>query len=176
MLVEGAVGRMSLAAETRRAAAAQPFLVAALRAGVVNYTAAARFLEVDVETDAVATALRRYAEELPDHETESRDVRVRMQSGVGTVDGGDESEPLFSIGGVAFDADAGDSTAILATGAVDGAALADALRALALEGISPTAAGVGGDTLLVVVDRREGANALRTVETALERVRVSGDR
>ena len=165
---------MSLAAETRRAAEDRPFLVAALRAGVVNYTAAARFLAdgedgVDGETDAIATALRRYAEELPAYETESRDVRVRMESGVGVVD--DEREALLSVGDLAVGStDGGDRTAIVATGEVDATALAAAVRALSLEGIEPTAAAVGDDAMVLVVDRLAGANALRAVEDALEAV------
>ena len=168
---------MSLAAETRRAAETHPFLVAALRAGVVNYTAAARFLEVDGETDAIATALRRYAEELPAYETDSRDVRVRMESGIGPVDADGDGEALLTVGGTAFGPDGadGDHTAILATGAVDAAALAEALRRLSLEGIDPVAAGVGGETLVVAVDRLAGANALRAVEAALESVPSGGE-
>ncbi|QSW98839.1 DUF7523 family protein [Haloterrigena alkaliphila] len=160
---------MSLAAETRRAAESHPFLVAALRAGVVNYTAAARFLEVEGEIDAIATALRRYAEELPEYETDARDVRVRMESGIGPIDAeGDEA--LVTVGGTAFGPDGGDRTAIVATGAVDAAALAEVLQRLALEEITPIAAGVGAETLLVVVDRLEGANALRAVDGALDAV------
>lgn len=160
---------MSLAAETRRAVDDRPFLRTALRADVVNYTAAARFLEVDGETDAIATALRRYAEELPAYETESRDVRVRMESGVGVVD--DAGDALLSVGDLAVGpTGGGDRTAIVATGAVDAIALAAAIRALSLAEIEPTATAVGDDTLLVVVDRREGANALRAVENALEAV------
>ena len=172
MPVGDALADMSLAAETRRAAEDRPFLVTALRAGVVNYTAAARFLAdrgVDGETDAIATALRRYAEELPAYETESLDVRVRMESGVGVVD--DEREPLLSVGDLAIGAtDGGDRTAIVATGDVDATALAAAIRALSLEGIEPTAAAVGDDTALLVVDRLAGANAVRAVEDALEAV------
>ena len=60
---------MTVAAETRRAVRASPFLRDALRAGCVNYTAAARFLDVGDE-DAVVAALRRYAEDLPDLEAD----------------------------------------------------------------------------------------------------------
>lgn len=162
---------MSLAAETRRAVDSRPFLVTALRAGIVNYTAAARFLEVDGETDAVATALRRYAEELPAYDTESRAVRVRMESGFGPVDAEtSDADALITVGGTAFGPSGGDQTAIVATGDVDAAALAGALRRLSLEEITPTAAAVGEDSLFVVVDRLEGANALRAVEGALEAV------
>lgn len=164
---------MSLAAETRRAVDRRPFLEAALRAGVVNYTAVARHLDVDGETDAVATALRRYAEELPAYETDSRDVRVRMESGVGPVDS-DVDDPLVAVGDSAFGPADGEGTAIVATGDVDGPALAAALERLSIEGITPTAAGVGEGALVVVVDRLEGANAVRAIEDALEAVPVGG--
>ncbi|SIR84091.1 DUF7523 family protein [Natronorubrum thiooxidans] len=159
---------MSLAAETRRIADSQPFLVTALRAGVVNYTAAARFLEVEGETDAVATALRRYAEALPAYETESRDVRVTMKSGIGPVETG--ADALVAIGGSGFGPNGGDQTALLATGGVDTAALAETLQRLALEDISPLAAAVADGSMVFIVDRLEGANALRTVENALDGV------
>ncbi|MHC3439061.1 DUF7523 family protein [Natrialbaceae archaeon A-gly3] len=161
---------MSLAAQTRRAVADHPFLLAALRAGVVNYTAAARFLEVDGETDAIATALRRYAEELPDYETAEREARVTMQSGVGPVD--DPTNALLVVGGTAI-GEGGDRTAILAAGEVDATALATVLETLSVEEIEVTAAGVGEETLVVVVDRLEGANAVRAVEGALEAVPTS---
>ncbi|SEW32383.1 DUF7523 family protein [Natrinema salifodinae] len=181
---------MSLAAETRQAVERDPFLLTALRAGVVNYTAAARYLDVDGETDAIATALRRYADELPAYETESRNVRVRMESGIGPVagagngdededgDGDDESadrgaaDALLTVGGAAVGPTGGDRTAIVATGDVDAAALADALARLSAAGISPAAAGVADGTLVIAVDRLAGANALRAVEDALDRVGV----
>ncbi len=159
---------MSLAGETRRAIDRHPFLECGLRAGVVNYTAAARYLEVEGETDAIATAIRRYGEELSSLETTAVDARVRMESGVGVLE--DATDPLCVVGGVAFGADAGDQTAIVATGEVDAAALATVLELLAIEGIDPTASAVAGETLLVVVARTDGATALRTVESALESV------
>ena len=55
---------MSLAAETRAAVRERPVLYDALRAGIVNYTAAAESLDLDGETDAIATALRRFAQSL----------------------------------------------------------------------------------------------------------------
>ena len=165
---------MSLAAETRRAADEHPFLRTALRAGVVNYTAAARFLEIDGEIDAVATALRRYAEELPAYERDARDVRVRMESGIGPVEAGSD-DALIAVAGTSFGFDGGDQTAIVAAGDVDAAALSAALQGLALEEIIPASAAVGGDSMIVVVDRLEGANALRAVENALEGVPSSGE-
>ncbi|EMA36660.1 DUF7523 family protein [Halobiforma nitratireducens] len=168
----------SLAARTREAIEGHPFLVAALRADVVNYTAAARFLgrenDLEGDVDAIATALRRYAEELPARETERRDVRVRMERGVDVCEGESRSDgaaTLLSVGDIAIE-DGGGRTAIVATGDIDASALAGTLRTLSVSGIEPDAAAVGRDTLLVVVDRLEGADAVRAVEDALERVRV----
>ena len=73
---------MTVAAEAREAVRERPFLETALRAGVVNYTAAARFLEVGDE-EAVAAALRRYAGELDDYRPPDRRASVSMRSGVG---------------------------------------------------------------------------------------------
>ncbi len=163
----------SLAESTREAVRNQPFLQTALRAGVLNYTAAARYLPVEGDLEAIATALRRYAEELPAYEPGGIDARVRMQSGAGPVDdSGDrdaEGDVLLSVGGLTVAAGDGDKTAIIATGSLEPTALAPILQALEIAAIEPTAAAVGDGTLLVIVDRRAGVNALRTVEAALER-------
>lgn len=161
---------MSLASETRRAVDDHPFLLAALRAGVVNYTAAARYLDVDGETDAVATAIRRYAEDLPAYETDARDVRVRMESGITPVsaDGSQPETALLAVGGTSFRTDGGDLTAIVATGGVDTTALAETLQHLSVEDITPIAAGVGEGAMMIIVEHLDGANALRAVEDGLE--------
>ncbi|GAB3026065.1 DUF7523 family protein [Natronobiforma cellulositropha] len=164
---------MSLAAETRRALERHPFLVAALRAEVVNYTAAARFLDVDGELEAVATALRRYAEDLPDYETDARDARVTMQSGLGPVETLEEALIVVGAGALGVPetgATGGDRTAILANGAVDASALSSVLERLALAEIEVESAAVADGTLAVVVGRRDGVNAVRLVEGALESV------
>lgn len=156
---------MSLAERTRRAARARPFLLAALRAGVVNHAAAARELDLDGDPEAVATALRRYAETLDPAESTSRSVTVRMRSGVG-LDAGDD-EVLFQVGDTTVGQD-GEHTAIIASGDVDADALGAVLARLAVDDRSPKVAAVDRDTLLVVVERRHGADALRLVESALE--------
>ncbi|WP_435358473.1 DUF7523 family protein [Haloarchaeobius sp. DFWS5] len=173
---------MTLAETTRDAADDHPFLVEALRAGVVNYSAAARFLTVDGDDEAVATALRRYAEALPAYEPTARDVRVTMQSGLDTV-ALDEAEryecdtagALLCVGDVAVTATGGGKqTAILATGEVDTKLCARALGRLATADVAVEAAGFAGDALVVVVTRRDGANALRAVEQAAETVAGPG--
>ncbi|PSQ40560.1 hypothetical protein BRD10_02000, partial [Halobacteriales archaeon SW_12_71_31] len=62
---------MTIAARTREAVRARPALRTALAADAVNYTAAARLIATDAAVDAddddheaVAAALRRYADEL----------------------------------------------------------------------------------------------------------------
>lgn len=163
---------MSLASETRRAAENHPFLITALRAGVINYTAGARFLDVDGETDAVATALRRYAEELPEYEPPAGNVRVTMTSGIGPLedpadaeaDGGDRT---LAVGGSAFGPGDEGYTAIVASGAVDASSLSSGLAALDLAGIDVAGAGFDGEELLVVVERLDGANAVRIIERVL---------
>ena len=154
---------MTVAAEAREAVRERPFLETALRAGVVNYTAAARFLDVGDE-EAVTAALRRYAEELDDHEPPDRRASVSMQSGVGPADGDD---PLLSVGARAFAADGGEFTAVLAEGDVGATALADVLGRLRTAGVGVQAAAAADGTLAVVVGRRDGADAVRAVEAAL---------
>ena len=168
---------MSLAAETRAAVRARPWLLDALRAGVVNYAAAAESLDVDGDPDAVATALRRFEEDLPGAgNADTRRVTVRMRSGVGLADagngpdgGGDDgaADPLLSVGGERILRGGGRLTAIVADGDVDAGALSAVVDRLDAENVVVDAAGVAGDRLAVVVPGSDGANALRLVEDAL---------
>jgi len=154
----------SLAERTREAVDARPFLRTALAAGAVNYAAAARLLDVDGEQDAVATALRRYAEDL-DYTSETVDARVRMESGLGESETG-----VLAVNGTAYASGAGDLTGIVTTGEASARALAAVLDSLDATDVDPEAAGFAGDALVVVVSRRDGPNALRAVEDALESV------
>jgi len=159
---------MSLAAETREAVRARPFLLEGLRAGVVNYAAAARALDVAEDTEAVATALRRFGERLPPRETDDRKARVTMHGGLAA----DAGEPLLSLGGAAIGEgdEGGPLTGVLATGDVDPSALAHVLGVLAANGVEARAAGVAGESMLVVVDRRDGPKTVQCVEAALDAV------
>ena len=167
---------MSLAADTREAVRERPFLLDAIRAGLVNYSAAAAWLVDDAglsgDPQAVATALRRFADDLDDWAVKSRQASVSMRSGVGVVEDPeveDGDDPLLLVGGAAVVPE-GRETAILATGAVNARALAAVIRRLTTADVSVAAAGVAGESLVVVVPRREGATAVRVVESALERV------
>jgi len=170
---------MSLAAETRAAVRARPWLLRALRAGVVNYTAAAEALDVEGGRDAIATALRRFEADLSDADADARDVTVRMRSGVGVAGSDAESgggsdaagaDPLVSVGGERILQGGGQLTAILADGDVDAAALSAVVDRLSAENVVIDAAGVVSDRLVVVVPRSDGANALRLAEAALAAV------
>lgn len=160
---------MTLAAEARAAVRERPFLLSALRAGVVNYTAAARALELDGDEEAVATALRRFGEDLTTLEYSDQRSRVSMETGLGTADGADD-DALLDVGGTRLARGAGDETGIFATGDVDAPALAWVLDRLVAADVDVAAAGVAGDALVVVVSRRDGPNALRVVEEALAAV------
>jgi len=159
---------MSLAAETRDAVRARPFLYDALAAGVVNYAAAARELDVDGETDAITAALRRFAEELPAPDSGTAEATVRMKSGLDPVTGGAvDGEELLRVGDAGYDAGTGSFTGVLATGGLGPRALERALARLRAQDVDVEAAGVAHGTLLVVVDRRDGADAVWLVEAAV---------
>lgn len=163
---------MSLAARTREAVRERPFLLEALRAGVVNYRAAADTLDVEGEPSSVATALRRYASDLNDREPTPRDARVTMESGVGLAEPGAEraGEALLSAGDRAVVPGAGSRTAVLATGEVGAEALAAILDRFRTAGVEVGAAGATPETAVVVVGRRDGATAVQLVEAALAAV------
>lgn len=157
---------MSLAADTRQAVRDHPFVYEGLRAGVVNYSAAARFLDVG-ETEAVAAALRRYAEQLPERESSeregsARELCVAMHSGVGPV--ADGEDPLLVVGETAFAADGGDATAVVATGDVGPDLLRAVLGQCAASEIPVEAAAISADALVVVVGRRDGPDVVRLLE------------
>lgn len=156
----------SLAERTREAVRAHPFLFDGLRAGVLNYTATARFLDVDGDDDAVATALRRYAEDLDSYRRESADAQVTMQRRVGISDAPDP-DVLLTLGDVGVEPD-GPYTAISASGDVPAGALGAVCHRLRANGIAVrAAAGVDG-RLTVVVDNDAAVDALRRIEDAVD--------
>jgi hypothetical protein len=175
---------MSLAETTRAAVRARPFLHDALRAGVVNYAAAARLLGeddpqlADADVETVTAALRRYEADLAPYRPPSGSARVSMRSGLAAVAGEDgeidgdgrvgeaTGPPLLRVGGTAF-VDGGSLTGILARGTVDARLLADVLGRLDASDVPVRAAGVADESLTVVVDRRDGPTALRLVEAAV---------
>ncbi|MFO7925392.1 MAG: DUF7523 family protein [Halobacteriota archaeon] len=157
---------MTVAAETRAAVRNHPFLHTALRANIVNYTAAARFLDVG-EIDAVAAALRRYAEEIGELERTTRRVSVSMQSGITSVDDTEATKGVISVGDLVFAASGGDLTAIVAAGEFETSALEAVLGRLRTADVESVAAAGTDGHIAVVVERRAGPDAVRLVEDAL---------
>ncbi|MFB6295544.1 MAG: hypothetical protein ABEH66_01725 [Halobacteriales archaeon] len=156
---------MSLAAETRDAVRARPFLHDALRAGVLNYAAAARALDVDGDPEAIAAALRRFEDELDESTRDDPGARpvVRMERGLQAVAG----EGLLGVDGSGYAPGDGAFTGVLATGDVDARSLETALGVLRVRDVPVEAAGVAGDALVVVVERGDGPDALRAIENGL---------
>ncbi|MFP4529679.1 MAG: hypothetical protein ACLFNC_00145 [Halodesulfurarchaeum sp.] len=147
----------SIAAETRRVVDNTPFLRQALRAGIVNFTEAARQLEVPGETEAVASALRRYAGELPPLEDDDRQIRVRMDRGVDsdrvTVSGTDPGRE--------------DLTAIALEGTLGPGLFGRVLSAFESSDVAVRGAGLVDESGVVLVDRGAGSRALRLVEAVV---------
>ena len=152
---------MSIAERTRDAVDQRPFLVEALRAGVVNYTAAARYLDIG-ETDAVAAALRRYAKELPAEPPTSGDVRLRMITGIGHSSADDDA--VLTIGSSAFVPEDGDLTAVVAEGDITTSQAAAILSRLALDETAIDGMAADHERLILVTDRRAAPSVLRVVE------------
>ncbi|MFB6086800.1 MAG: hypothetical protein ABEJ84_08385 [Halodesulfurarchaeum sp.] len=146
----------SIAAETRREIENSPHLRQALRAGIVNFTAAARKLDVSGETEAVASALRRYAEELPPLETDHA-VRVRMERGV--------DHGAVTVQGTSPDAE--DHTAISLDGEIPPELFGRVLSAFAGTDLEICGAGVVDGSGVVLVNRGDGSQALRLIEAVL---------
>lgn len=148
----------SIAAETRRAVDNTPYLRQSLRAGIVNFTEAARQLEVPGETEAVASALRRYAAELPPLEAETGTTRVRMERGV-------DADRVLVSGTASATADL---TAITLEGGISAGLFGRVLSAFESTNLAIQGAGMTDETAVVLVDRGEGSRALRLVEAVLE--------
>lgn len=152
---------MSLAAETRAAARAHPFLLDALRADVLNYTAAARFLDVG-DTDAVAAALRRFAMELGTYD-EPDDVHrgVRMERGFGA---GDPADALVFVGETALVPDAGSLTAVFVRSELSAGRFGTVLGRPDTADVQVEAAALGDGLGIVVVPEADGPAALRAID------------
>ena len=152
---------MSLAEETRRAVRERPWLFSALRAGVVNYAAAARTLDIEADADAVATALRRFEERLPTLETTPRDARVTLDRNLT----GESSLVGTLVQAIGTDLDR--PAAVTVSGDVDPGVLQHCLGCLHAVGVPVDATAAGPEALVFLVPRRSGPDALRTVEAAL---------
>lgn len=152
MLAPADAFTVSLAERAREAARDHPFLVEALRAGVANHTAAARFLDLDGDPDAIATALRRYAADLPPRDPLDGSPRVRMERD-------DAPEWLVAPGD--------GETAVVVEGDVGPSALAPVLARLRIADVHVVGAGATDGAFGMVVARRDGSTVVRCVEHVL---------
>lgn len=157
---------MNTAAMAREAMRAHPFLHQALRAGVLNYTAAARYLDLE-DVEAGAAALRRLHADLSAPDRAPGDFRVRIDSTLGPVPA---AEALLTVGDTAVGRGSGVWAGVLAEGAISSAAVGAILQRAAIEGIEPVAVGYDDCHLVLVVERDDGPRAIRIVEeTPVER-------
>jgi hypothetical protein len=175
---------MSLAAETRAAVRRRPLLYDGLRAGIINYTAAAESLALDGDREAVATALRRFAAELSDDEPTStasgdRSITVRLHSNCESVEAPDTLLAVDGAGiGLPAETSTGDpevvdtdgQTALRVTGDVDARLLSTILDRFRIAEISVAATGLMAETMVVVVPRRDGPTAVQLIESVAENV------
>lgn len=165
---------MSLASRARSEVDRYPFLRRGLQAGVINYTAAARFLDIDGDIDAVATALRRYANELDDPRFSDRTVAIRMQSGVDLRTETDDR--LLVVDDVGVESDGGPYTAISVSGAIEIDRYRRALAILDAEGIETVASGISDETMVVITPNQQAARAVDVIEAVMQTGRGPGDR
>lgn len=161
---------MSRAEQARTAIRTQPFIHEALRAGVLNYHAAARLLDVDGDPEAIATALRRYEETLDSPTASGTPPIVRLERNVGITDGpGDD--PLLTVDGLTVTSE-GDYAAVLVTGMETTRAFAKAVTRVTLSDIPLRATGgafpsAGTATAVFVVPTERGTDALREIEATI---------
>ena len=151
---------MSVAAATREAIRAHPFLLDAMRLDILNFTAAARFLDVG-ETEAVAAALRRMSADLSPAHSTSDELRVRMDRGIEAVD---REEALLQIGEVGFGRGDGPHTGITVTGASDARTVGTILLRLANADIELIAVASTSKQFILIVPSASAATTIRCVE------------
>lgn len=152
---------MSIAEVARQRIQARPFLHSALQADVLNYTEAARFLDLE-DVDAGAAALRRYQAELCAPEREIPDYRVRLMSGIGPCDS--SGEALIRVGEVRFGPTEGEMSAVLAEGDIAMGHVATILARLDQEDVTVSAIGCEPGQLVIIVPRAAGHTAIRCIE------------
>lgn len=157
---------MSVAERTRAAVRREPFLLDALAAGVVNYSAAARYLDVEGDQESIATALRRFAGELEDATPGASRASVRLLRGLSLHEEPPDDDGLLAVGGQWL-VEGDDLAALRASGDLDAGALERVLGTLRAASVDVRAAGALPEGLVVAVPKRQGADALRVVEDVL---------
>lgn len=152
---------MSLASRTRDTVKKYPCIHQALRAGVINYSAAARYLPVSGDTEAIASALRRYAEELPDPTPKPIDVSITMHTSYPDQLSGlpAETPDTNEEGSITWLCVSGDITPVL----VGSVLLGCKSHEIPVQTVS-----ANDGTALISVPQSAGAAALRCIEHVLD--------
>ncbi len=143
---------MSTAERARRAVRDQPFLFRSLQAGVLNYRAVARYLEVGDE-GTVASALRRYAEELDTPKRSSPSVRVTFHRDATAA----EAVPVESE----------TASAIVVRGDPGVETFVTAIDRLLIEDVTVRGLSYDQERSVIAVSRDDGPAALRLVEESV---------
>lgn len=151
---------MSLASQTRETVKNHPCIHEALRAGVINYSAAARFLPIAGDTEAIASALRRYEEQLASPTTQSRDVSISMHSSYPSEQAGFSEENPSDI-------DTETVTWLCVSGNISPAFVGSLLLGCKSHEIPIHAVSANEGTAVICVPRSTGAAALRCIENVL---------
>lgn len=138
---------MSLAASTRRKVKNTPYLYDALRAGIVNYSAAARMLDLEGEDTAVSVSLQRLSKDLSPLEMSSVDANITINS--------DEVKQRVKI---------------LIEGGVDAKILSHLILVCHMNEIHVREASMEDKKINIVVGWKDGPNSLRLIEMALRSV------
>ena len=135
---------MSLAASTRRKVKNSPYLYDALRAGIVNYSAAARMLDLEGEDTAISVSLQRLSKDLSPLEISSVDANITISS--------DEIKQRMKI---------------LIEGDVDAKILSHLILVCHMNDIHVREASIGNGKINIMVGWKDGPNSLRLIEMAL---------
>lgn len=152
---------MSLASRTRDTVKKYPCIHEALRTGVINYSAAARFLPVSGDTEAIASALRRYAEELPDPTPKPRDISITMHTSYPDQLTGLPAE-------IPEPSDEGPVTWLCVSGDITPVLVGSVLLGCKIHEIPVLAVTATDGTAVLSVPRSAGAAALRCMENVID--------
>lgn len=151
---------MSLASRTRETIQNFPCIHEALRVGVINYSAAARFLPVAGDTEAIASALRRYENHLSGPANQSRDISISMHSSYPSEQAGLTEE-------TPYDTDTETVTWLCVSGDISPTVVGSLLLGCKSHDIRVNAVSANEGHAVICVPRSSGTSALRCIESVL---------
>ncbi len=133
---------------------------------MVNYRAVARAIDVSGDVDAVATAIRRYAEELAPVAEDSDPPTIRIERPV-RITTAPDATGLLSVGDTTVQSGTDGAAAALLVSrghAYPPRQLAADILALETNDLTPQAVGLGQTTAVIVVAQTDGPDAIRVLE------------